>query len=1228
MTWGPTDKGKRRPVRIGKYEVLAHVATGGMGAIYRALDTESGRQVALKVLSPDMAAKPVVVQRFQLEARNAAKLRHENIVAHYDYGEVNGTYYLAQEFVEGVDLHDYVSQRGRLGPDEAREIIIQAARALDHAYQKGIVHRDIKPSNLLIAQQGNRPVVKLTDMGLAREIEDQDFRLTRAGTTVGTLDYMAPEQARDSRAADSRSDIYSLGCTFYFALAGHPPFPKGTIAEKLTAHAEVEPPDIRLENPAVGPGLAALLERMLAKRPEDRFQTPAELLAALADPEAWAHEFFKEPGLVPLDEEAPAVPQITAPAGPERPVSEKKPARPALLKSPFGATGASRTPPRPGTRSRRQRPRRSSRRRRWWPWIVAPAGVGAALAMALLMWGGDRFSGRDNASRSGERQSLEQHSGGLRPPLGGVSLPLRGLTPSATNRQFAERQPSKAGGPTPRLFQPVYPTPFGPTAAEVRKEFEGPLATLSADMGDVPIFRVSRLPGGGPNAFPSLAAAAAKAPAGGKAIIEIHDNGPFFEPALPDLVGCRLLIRAGKGYRPLLAWDTGAVAAANKSTPPTHLLALEKGSLVLEDLDVVVKWTGPSANRPAALFCIKDGDLIARRCTFSVAGKHSHGVAVAWLEGTSACRARLSHCYARGGNLVLLHLQSPGGDVLIDDCLAAGGVRPLCAVRGVEEAPATLRWVRSILVCGRTLLHVRPAEETQQRLALKVFCADSLLAQADPAAEGAMVKLAKGTAADRVRWKAINSVYAGWKLLLASAGRNIPATALETDWWALQGYSEGDRALLAPWPAVYPAEPEDAAPAVFNPSGSPAHFAALTSPGLLGCNLAALPAGRPQWLALTWDRPALLLPPLPLGEAPSVPDSADGLYHGEALKLSKAFDLGRHLQSRLVCVRPAPQIVLHLEGSGEVPTSPIHLKGCSLVLAVGAARLGKEPLTLVPAPGSADQEALIQVDGGNLEIIGAHLIFPEKRARAAPRHLIRVRGGKLRLFGCHLRGLLSGGGTYQGLIDLAGPKAACAISDSVLASSGSVLSLHGGGQLRLHQSLALAADDLLVLDLADAASRSSILCALEHATLAGRRNLIDVQGASGPTITVRAEGNVFLAPFEASGPSTLLRCNRALVTQGRLLWQGANNGFDRRFHSYLTVAGEPPASPQPFATWLRLWGTPGERDPLLLELPKTPFRLSPLRLRQLALPRTARLRPGQAPPGADFARLGLTVGRK
>ena len=265
--------------KLGHFKLEKKVGEGGMGAVYRAVDNNLGRIVALKVLPRDKAQNDLMVKRFQAEARAAANLRHENIVGVYDSGEADGYLYIAMEFVDGIDVQELLIRKGLLSPKRSLDIIKQVTRALIHAYEQNIVHRDIKPSNLMIMRDGS---VKLADMGLARSLsESENTGITRAGTTVGTVDYMSPEQARDSRSANCRSDIYSLGATWFYMLTGQPPFPDGDILNKITAHAVKPRPNPQSLNGEIPDAISELIERMMAIEPTERFQTPAALLEDL-----------------------------------------------------------------------------------------------------------------------------------------------------------------------------------------------------------------------------------------------------------------------------------------------------------------------------------------------------------------------------------------------------------------------------------------------------------------------------------------------------------------------------------------------------------------------------------------------------------------------------------------------------------------------------------------------------------------------------------------------------------------------------------------------------------------------------------------------------------------------------------------------------------------------------------------------------------------------------------
>ncbi|MEX2026696.1 MAG: protein kinase, partial [Pirellulaceae bacterium] len=280
-----------------RYRVLGLIGAGGMGAVYKAQHRLMERLVALKVISPEFLQNEAAVDRFRREFRAVARLSHPNIVTAYDAEQAGALHFLVMEFVEGLSLDQLVAQRGPLPIRQACELIRQAALGLAHIHERGMVHRDIKPQNVMVGRLGN--TLKILDCGLARLSSDRhsgrpdaEGEATWAGATpvgmvLGTPDYMAPEQSVCAASADIRSDIYSLGCTLYFALAGQPPFPQGTAVEKLLAHAQRQPLRIESLRPDAPPQLARILERMLAKDPASRYQTPLELAGELAKIADW-----------------------------------------------------------------------------------------------------------------------------------------------------------------------------------------------------------------------------------------------------------------------------------------------------------------------------------------------------------------------------------------------------------------------------------------------------------------------------------------------------------------------------------------------------------------------------------------------------------------------------------------------------------------------------------------------------------------------------------------------------------------------------------------------------------------------------------------------------------------------------------------------------------------------------------------------------------------------------
>ncbi|MBI3862365.1 MAG: serine/threonine protein kinase [Planctomycetia bacterium] len=270
---------------LGNYKILGLISQGAMGVIYKAEHRRMGRTVAIKMISPSALRDAEAVQRFHRETQAMARLEHPNIVTAHDADQVGDIHILVMQYVDGDDLWTTVKRNGPLPLDMAVRCLVQTAQGMEYAHQAGIVHRDIKPSNLVMARNG---VVKILDLGLARLesslMEDASFNpnLTQAGNIMGTVDFMAPEQALDAKEADQRADIYSLGCTFYFLLTGRTLFAGDTMMKRMMAHRFEAVPSLRADRQDVPELLDSVFQKMIAKEASDRYQSVTEVLADLA----------------------------------------------------------------------------------------------------------------------------------------------------------------------------------------------------------------------------------------------------------------------------------------------------------------------------------------------------------------------------------------------------------------------------------------------------------------------------------------------------------------------------------------------------------------------------------------------------------------------------------------------------------------------------------------------------------------------------------------------------------------------------------------------------------------------------------------------------------------------------------------------------------------------------------------------------------------------------------
>jgi serine/threonine-protein kinase len=286
--------GRSTGFKIDKYVLLDLLGRGGMGRVYLARDIRLNRLVAFKILSQERMNNPRAIARFQREAKVGAQLQHENLVRVYDEGEANGVRYLVMEYIEGKNVGQLIGELGQIPWPTAARLGRQIALGLEHARLKELIHRDVNPCNILVTQDGS---AKLTDLGLAIDLNEQD-NVTRDGATVGTFDYVSPEQARHSRSVDTRADIYSLGCTLFHMIAGRVPFPVVSLPEKLYAHQLHDPEPLTELAPGTPDGLSAVVMKMIRKKPEERYQTPLEVAQAL-EPFAIATGWTSTPSTSP-----------------------------------------------------------------------------------------------------------------------------------------------------------------------------------------------------------------------------------------------------------------------------------------------------------------------------------------------------------------------------------------------------------------------------------------------------------------------------------------------------------------------------------------------------------------------------------------------------------------------------------------------------------------------------------------------------------------------------------------------------------------------------------------------------------------------------------------------------------------------------------------------------------------------------------------------------------------
>lgn len=706
-------------MRLGQFELLEYVGGGGMGRVFRAHDSALARTVAVKILSREQATDGEILLRFRNEAQTAARLNHESIVQIYHVGEHGGLPYIVFEFVEGLNIRALVEHKGVLPLAEAISYTFQVAEALAHAAAHNVVHRDIKPSNVLITAAGQ---AKLIDLGLARlqKIGDGSGDLTASGVTLGTFDYISPEQARDPRTADVRSDIYSLGCTLFFMLAGRPPFAEGTVLQKLLQHQGEEPPDVRHFRPELPHAVSRLVRRMMAKDPRRRFQSPQQLIEAMA-------QLAEQVGLHPagpgephwVPDQAPQVsllqrhlpwmapvvvlvlavllldffwsaPSPQSGAWPTLPPQNgaSAPAAPESQAAPSAEPGSSAAAPRleNGTASGAEKTATASSPAGEKAVDPTPPGSGGASPPAVAPAAPTPAPAPlppdpKNAPPAAltEGAATPPAGAGLRPegPGGGVSLS------GADNSAILPGAASGATAATPAETATPAVTPAAKPAAVSAPAAKGTgVGVLIVDPA-----------GSGANTFSTLGAACAAAASGD--VIELRFNGPRVEPPL-DVRTLRLTIRAAEGFQPTVLFRP---AAQDPAKQPKAMLEQSGGQLTLLNLALEFEVPREASSDQWSLVEIRQSEMTRlEKCVLTI--RNSSDQLGAYHPDAAFFRVKAA---PRASALAAAEAPAPPtrATIALIDCVLRGEA---VVLRAHDLAPIQFSWENGLLATSEHLL--------------------------------------------------------------------------------------------------------------------------------------------------------------------------------------------------------------------------------------------------------------------------------------------------------------------------------------------------------------------------------------------------------------------------------------------------------------------------------------------------------------------------------------------
>ena len=1231
---------KSPPKMLGKYELRKKIGAGGMGTVYLAFDTQLKRNVALKMLSQEKNVNSTLVRRFQSEAQAAAQLKHDNIVMIYEAGQIDDFLFIALEYVDGTDVFKLVSKRGVLPVKRSLDIIKQVARALKHADDCNIVHRDIKPSNLLIQRNGN---VKLTDMGLARSVDETtETDITRAGMTVGTVDYMAPEQARNSKQADVRSDIYSLGCTWYHMLTGCPPFNEGSVTNKLYGHASEARPDPRDKNEAVPVGVVDIMLRMMACQPADRYQTPEELLAAL-DKVDTRTSTSSDKLLATISDAVESETNDSIKTGTTSEASRVLPKRSGAVIAPA--------------------PTETDRE-----WIKFTAiGGGLIGFVAFVIWIISEFaSGIDGPGMLVTRGDGNSHSensdgGGPRPP-GGVTnngtagSPSRPSTRPNRNTKIPERKSPRApsrvtrrsqdselfhGATDPDLLAKIS---IGRKGEKIYMPawIAGTPDPLQPRTSKLPILKVGRVDGG-PSQFANFKSALDNLPPSG-ALIQLIGDGPFDLPPTTITGGMQVIIIGAGKSQPVIVFQP------DPENPATPVLTVAGAGTSLSLLNVHLTASSRRFGQdgPVTLIDVRAADLVVRHCSVTLMGSRK-GPTVAFRtslavdavpvdpgkeETPPPSRLFLDQTYVRGNELTAVAVGAGGCDLLAVNCLFAVGSAPIASVSGSvpiedDESAASkkkrkkkkkkgeddlseriLRFMSCTGLSTRTAFEFVPGSEGDKLPVTRLLSLNSLFTvpRVDRAASFIVLRdwpQHEAQPAGESRFRNLHcdirsTLCLRWANLLRFEGEPpMPAVTGAAQWQSFWNRPLiASKFLESPWPAGPAENPASLMPTALDVSKTNVSSVFATDGGQPGCSVAAI--GIPDVEVMRRaesgaDRP---LPP------------ASMFQRSRPAKVVR-IDLNKRNEDlgRVVSGSNWPDGTLFIAtGSGPRKSSRIQVRGKSLRIEF---RQGEgPPLQISTRPINPNSREGPQADsfisvtgGGRIEIAHAYFRIPRSTTIPYASWMLYAEDGDFLLGDCYLEGPIIGLSRFKGLVHWAQPANAPLeqldagryshygeIRNSYLKGSGKLFQLDIPGRAFLvRNSLLVCAGILFDLNIKGKNPKIQGAIDIDQATLSATDTLFKISTIPRNVPSTRPlrlfVNRTIFAPLVNASPSkrTALLTYTVLAARSerQVQWWGKANGFAQVFGHYLEGPAEVAGGNDDLSeSWRKAWGTTGCIRPL------------------------------------------------